>query len=92
MIEEKLVAAELARRGLTVSDAEVEEGLRKEIAEQEAMTRPTPSPTAAPAADASPGPTMHADRRAGSRPRQPFRPWRLKSSTRRTRPSCSGPI
>jgi parvulin-like peptidyl-prolyl isomerase len=57
MIEEKLVAAELARRGLTVTDAEVEEGLRKEIAEQEAMTRPSPSPTAAPAADASPGPT-----------------------------------
>jgi parvulin-like peptidyl-prolyl isomerase len=57
MIEEKLVAAELARRGLTVSDAEVEEGVRKEIAEQEAMTRPSPSPTAAPAADATPGPT-----------------------------------
>jgi parvulin-like peptidyl-prolyl isomerase len=57
MIEEKLVAAELARRGLTVTDAEVEAGVRKEIAEQEAMTRPTPSPTAAPAADSSPGPT-----------------------------------
>jgi parvulin-like peptidyl-prolyl isomerase len=58
MIEEKLVAAELSRRGLTVSDAEVEEGLRKEIAEQEALQNPTPSPTAAPAADASPSPTM----------------------------------
>jgi parvulin-like peptidyl-prolyl isomerase len=57
MIEEKLVAAELVRRGLTVTDAEVEAGVRKEIAEQEAMTRPTPSPTAAPAADSSPGPT-----------------------------------
>lgn len=58
MIEEKLVEAELARRGLTVSQAEVEESLRKEIAEQEAMRNPTPSPTAAPAADASPSPTF----------------------------------
>ena len=57
MIEEKLVAAELARRGLTVSDAEVEVGVRKDIAEQEAMRNPTPSPTAVPAADDSPSPT-----------------------------------
>jgi parvulin-like peptidyl-prolyl isomerase len=59
MIEEKLVAAELARRGQVISDAEVDEGIRKEIAEQAAMTRPSPTATAAPApaADASPGPT-----------------------------------
>ena len=58
MIEEKLVAAELARRGITVSDAEVEESLRKDIAEQEAMRNPTPAPTTVPAADASPSPTL----------------------------------
>jgi parvulin-like peptidyl-prolyl isomerase len=58
MVEERLVAAELARRGLTVSDSEVEEAIRKEIAEQEAMTRPSPTPTTAPAAEASPSPTV----------------------------------
>ena len=58
MIEEKLVAAELSRRGITISDAEVDEGVRKEIAEQEALRNPTPSPTAVPGADASPSPTM----------------------------------
>jgi parvulin-like peptidyl-prolyl isomerase len=59
MIEEKLVAAELSRRGLSVSDADVDAGVRKEIAEQEAMQNPTPAPTAAPspAAEASPAPT-----------------------------------
>jgi parvulin-like peptidyl-prolyl isomerase len=56
IVEEKLVAAELSRRGLAISDAEVEESLRKEIAEQEALSNPTPAPT--PAADASPSPTM----------------------------------
>jgi parvulin-like peptidyl-prolyl isomerase len=68
MIEEKLVSAELARRGLTVEDSAVEESLRKDIAEQEAMTRPTPAPTAAPeaAADASPSPTLAPT--AGPRP------------------------
>lgn len=58
MIEEKLVDAELARRGLSIGQAEIEEGLRKEIAEMEAMRNPTPSPTAVPAADASPSPTF----------------------------------
>lgn len=58
MVEEKLVAAELTSRGLTVSDAEVEEAVRKEIAEQEAMRNPTPSPTAVPGAEASPSPTL----------------------------------
>jgi parvulin-like peptidyl-prolyl isomerase len=58
MVEEKLVAAELSRRGLTVSDAEVDEGLRKDIAEQDALQNPTPSPTAVPAADGSPSPTL----------------------------------
>jgi len=58
MIEEKLVAAELAHRGIAVSDAEVDDGVRKEIAEQQAMRNPTPSPTAVPGADASPSPTM----------------------------------
>jgi parvulin-like peptidyl-prolyl isomerase len=59
MIEEKLVTAELSRRGLSVSDADVDAGVRKEIAEQEAMQNPTPAPTAAPstAAEASPAPT-----------------------------------
>ena len=58
MIEEKLVAAELAHRGIAVSDAEVDDGVRKEIAEQQAMRNPTPSPTAVPGANASPSPTM----------------------------------
>jgi parvulin-like peptidyl-prolyl isomerase len=59
IIEEKLVAAELNRRGLSVSESEVDEGARKEIAEQEAMKNPTPPPTAAPspAADVSPSPS-----------------------------------
>jgi parvulin-like peptidyl-prolyl isomerase len=59
MIEEKLVTAELSRRGLSVSDADVDAGVRKEIAEQEAMQNPTAAPTAAPspAAEASPAPT-----------------------------------
>jgi parvulin-like peptidyl-prolyl isomerase len=59
MIEEKLVTAELSRRGLSVSDADVDAGVRKEIAEQEAMQNPTPAPTSAPspAAEASPSPT-----------------------------------
>lgn len=51
MIEEKLVAAELVRRGITITDAEVEESLRTEIAEQKALANP-PSPT--PAAESSP--------------------------------------
>jgi parvulin-like peptidyl-prolyl isomerase len=58
MIEERLVAAELANRGLTVADSEVEAAVSKEIAEQEALANPTPSPTAVPAADGSPTPTM----------------------------------
>jgi len=59
MIEEKLVAAELVRRGITISDAEIDEAVHKEIAEQEALQNPpTSTPTAVPAADGSPSPTM----------------------------------
>jgi parvulin-like peptidyl-prolyl isomerase len=57
MIEEKLVAAELANRGLTVADSDVQAAINKEIAEQEALSNPTPSPTPD-AAAASPTPTM----------------------------------
>jgi parvulin-like peptidyl-prolyl isomerase len=70
MIEEKLVAAELARRSITITDAEIEESLRKDIAEQEALANPpSPTPTAEPspaAAESSPtlaptaGPTATA--------------------------------
>jgi parvulin-like peptidyl-prolyl isomerase len=59
MIEERLVAAELARRGLTVSDSDVEEGVRKEIAEQDAMSKP-PTPTAVPSPAPTAGPTPTA--------------------------------
>ena len=47
MIEERLVAAEMAKRGIAVTDAEVEDALRKEISEQEAISNP-PAPTPAP--------------------------------------------
>jgi len=64
IVEEKLVAAELERRGITVSADEVEASVQKFVADQEALSRPTPAPTASPspavdaspAADASPGP------------------------------------
>src|SRR3954462_12470437 len=53
MIEEKLVAAELSRRGLSISTDEVDAGIRKDMAEQEAMsTPPTPTPTVDAAAGA----------------------------------------
>jgi parvulin-like peptidyl-prolyl isomerase len=59
MIEEKLVNAELARRGLSVSDDQIDQGIRKDIAEQDALSNPpTPTPSPAPAADASPSPTF----------------------------------
>ena len=58
MVEEKLVEAELVRRSLSVSQDEIEEGLRKDIAEQEAMRNPTPPPTAVPTTEASPSPTF----------------------------------
>ena len=61
MIEEKLVAAELANRGLTISDDEIEAGIRKDIAEQEALAAPpSPTPTveASPQGAASPSPTF----------------------------------
>jgi parvulin-like peptidyl-prolyl isomerase len=66
MIEEKLVAAELAKRGLTVSTDDVDAGIRKDMAEQDALAHPTPAPTPSPspaaeasppAVDASPSPT-----------------------------------
>jgi len=59
MIEEKLVAAELSRRGLSISTDEVDAGIRKDMAEQEAMSNPpTPTPTVDAAAGASPSPTF----------------------------------
>ncbi|MFN8637563.1 MAG: peptidylprolyl isomerase [Chloroflexota bacterium] len=60
MIEEKLVSAELANRGLAVSTNEVDDGIRKDMAEQDALAHPTPAPTPAPspAGEASPSPTM----------------------------------
>jgi parvulin-like peptidyl-prolyl isomerase len=63
MIEEKLVAAEISRRGLAVSEDEVEASIRKEIAEQDALSNPpTPTPTVeaspTPLAGASPSPTL----------------------------------
>ncbi len=60
MIEEKLVAADLTRRNLTITDAEIEESLRKDIAEQEALANPpSPTPTAEPSpAAASSSPTL----------------------------------
>lgn len=70
MIEEKLVAAELAQRGITVSPDAVDEAIRREIAEQEALSNPSPTPTAeaspaaeaaaSPAASPTPGPTATA--------------------------------
>jgi parvulin-like peptidyl-prolyl isomerase len=60
MIEEKLVYAEMAKRGLSVSDAEVDAGVRKDVAEQEALSSPptpTPTPASSPEAGASPNPT-----------------------------------
>jgi parvulin-like peptidyl-prolyl isomerase len=59
MIEDRLVAGELARRGLSVTDGEVDDGVHKDVAEHEAMSNP-PTPTAvpSPAADASPSPTL----------------------------------
>jgi parvulin-like peptidyl-prolyl isomerase len=61
MIEERLVAAELVKRGLSVSDADVDEGIRKDVAEQEALAAPptpTPTPASSPEAGASPSPTF----------------------------------
>ena len=60
MIEDRLVAAELTRRGLSISESDVDDGVHKDIAEQEAMNKPQPTPTAmpSPAADASPSPTL----------------------------------
>jgi parvulin-like peptidyl-prolyl isomerase len=59
MIEDRLVAAEMANRGLTVTSAEIEDALRKEISEQEALSNP-PTPTPSPVAEAaaSPSPTL----------------------------------
>jgi parvulin-like peptidyl-prolyl isomerase len=60
MIEEKLVAAELARRSLSIADDEVDASIRKEIAEQDALANPPtpiPTPESSPAAGASPSPT-----------------------------------
>ena len=57
MIEEELVSAELQRRGITVADAEVDERVRKEIAEQEAANQPKPTPTPSPAPAEGESPT-----------------------------------
>jgi parvulin-like peptidyl-prolyl isomerase len=60
MIEEKLVDAEMAKRGLSHSDADVDAAVRKDVAEQEALSSPpspTPTPATSPEAGASPNPT-----------------------------------
>lgn len=59
MIEEKLVAAELAKRGGSVTDQEIDDRIHKEISEQDAQSKPSPTPTAqpSPSPDASPSPT-----------------------------------
>ncbi|MGE3272151.1 MAG: peptidylprolyl isomerase [Chloroflexota bacterium] len=59
MIEDRLVAAELEKRGISVTDAEVDEAVRKEIAEQEALSNP-PTPTPSPAAEAAASPEAAA--------------------------------
>jgi parvulin-like peptidyl-prolyl isomerase len=64
MVEEKLVAAELAQRGISVSDSEIDDRIHKEISEQDAQSKPSPTPTAAPSPSpgasptGTPGPTL----------------------------------
>jgi parvulin-like peptidyl-prolyl isomerase len=67
MIEDKLVSAELVKRGLSVSSAEIEDALRKEISEQEALSNP-PTPTPSPVADAAASPTVAASPTPGPTP------------------------
>lgn len=62
LIQERLVAQEAARRGITVTSEEVDERLRKEVATQDAATRaaPEPSPDPSPAASAVASPSVVA--------------------------------
>lgn len=57
-IEEELVRREAAGRGITVSEAEVEARIRKEIAEQEARSQPPPTPTPSPSVAAEAAPSV----------------------------------
>jgi parvulin-like peptidyl-prolyl isomerase len=67
MIEDRLVSAEIAKRGLTVTDAEIEDALRKEISEQEAQANP-PTPTPSPTADAAASPVATSSPTPGPTP------------------------
>jgi parvulin-like peptidyl-prolyl isomerase len=70
MIEDRLVAHELDRRGIPISDDELAQRIRKDVAEQDSFTRPRPtstptaigavvaSPTAAPPTTPTPVPTL----------------------------------
>jgi parvulin-like peptidyl-prolyl isomerase len=62
MVEEKLVAAELAKRGGSVTDTEIDDRIHKDISEQDAQSKPSPTPTAqsSPSPTGTPGPTPTA--------------------------------
>jgi parvulin-like peptidyl-prolyl isomerase len=67
MIEDRLVAAELSKRGLSVTEGEIDEAIRKEIAEQESFQNP-PTPTPAPAVDPAASPAAAASPTPGPTP------------------------
>jgi len=54
VIEDKLVRRESDQRAIAVSDQDVEDRIRKEIAEQDAASQPSPTPT--PEAEPTPAP------------------------------------
>jgi hypothetical protein len=58
MIDDELIAREAQRRGLSVSDAEIDARLSSDLAKQKALaTAPAPTPAAGPATGPSPTPT-----------------------------------
>jgi hypothetical protein len=54
LIEEEIVERELGLRGIELSAEEVDERIRKEVAEQEALNQPRPTPTPSPVPGAEP--------------------------------------
>ncbi len=56
LIEDRIVRRGADERGIVVTDEDVEARIRKEIAEQAALSRPQPTPTPTPDAVATPGP------------------------------------
>jgi parvulin-like peptidyl-prolyl isomerase len=70
LIEDRLVRREAERRGIVVSDDEVDARIRQEIAEQEALSqpRPTATPSPSPAATAEPATTVAPDATASPTP------------------------